>query len=69
MALAAAANGGRLEVVDFGGALGSTWWQHREELSALGLRRWVVVEQPQFIEAGREFAGEILGFAPTLAAA
>jgi len=25
----AAAEGGKLDIVDFGGALGSTWWQHR----------------------------------------
>lgn len=68
-ALANAAAGGGLEVVDFGGSLGSTWWQHRERLAALGLRRWVVVEQPHFVEAGREFADDILGFAPTMAAA
>ncbi len=69
LAVAAAENGGSLEVVDFGGALGSTWWQHRKELSSLGLRSWVVVEQPQFIEAGKEFANETLAFAPTMAAA
>lgn len=66
---AAADSGGGFEVVDFGGALGSVWWQHRVRLSALGLGRWIVVEQPHYVEAGREFAGDILRFEPTLAVA
>lgn len=69
LATASAANAGCLEVVDFGGALGSLWWQHREALSALGLKRWIVVEQPHYVEAGREFANDVLAFVPTLAAA
>lgn len=68
-AMARAAAGGALEVIDFGGALGSTWWQHRVKLATLGLRRWVVVEQSHYVEAGREFADEILGFAPSMNAA
>lgn len=45
--------GGRLNVLDFGGALGSTWWQHREWLKDLADVRWSVVEQAAFVEAGR----------------
>jgi putative methyltransferase (TIGR04325 family) len=60
---------GRLEVVDFGGSLGSTWWQHRAQLNALGLVAWRVVEQAQFVEAGREFEGEGLSFHANLAEA
>ena len=49
-------------MVDFGGALGSTWWQHRTALADLTVR-WCVVEQPQFVAAGRaEFAGAELSF-------
>jgi putative methyltransferase (TIGR04325 family) len=65
----AAAEGGRLSVVDFGGALGSTWWQHRGALSDIAVR-WCVVEQPHFVAAGRaEFLGGIPCFEPTLEAA
>ncbi len=65
----ARAEGGRLNVVDYGGALGSTWWQHREALAKIAVQ-WCVVEQPHYVAAGRtEFAGEGLSFEPTLAAA
>ena len=65
----AAERGGRLDVVDFGGALGSTWWQQRAALADLAVR-WCVVEQVEFVAAGRaEFTGEGLSFEPTLAAA
>lgn len=63
------AAGGRLDVVDFGGALGSSWWQHRPELARLGAVRWRVVEQPHYVAAGAEFAREQLGFARSLAEA
>lgn len=69
LAAVAAEKDGSFDVVDFGGALGSTWWQHRQELFALGLRRWVVVEQSHYVEAGQEFANETLAFAPSLATA
>lgn len=49
---AAADRGGRLAVLDLGGALGSTWLQHRALLDGLDLR-WTVVEQPSFVLRGR----------------
>lgn len=62
-ALAACASEfGRLEVVDFGGSLGSTWWQHRAELANMGLTAWRVVEQPHFVQAGHEFSDGVLSF-------
>ena len=61
----AADHGGRLEVVDFGGGLGSTWRQHRLVLGDLAVR-WRVVEQPHFVTAGAEFADEVLSFHGTL---
>lgn len=64
-----AKDSGRLEVVDFGGSLGSTWWQHRARLKELGLVAWRVVEQAHFAEAGREFEGEGLSFHADLAEA
>lgn len=46
---------GRLRVLDFGGSLGSIYWQHRAALSLLRELRWSVVEQPHYVEAGRRF--------------
>lgn len=63
----AAAWDGRLSVLDFGGALGSTWWQHRRWLSDIPGLRWSVVEQPGFVAAGRrEFATDVLRFYETV---
>jgi len=52
--LTAAQDGGRLNVLDFGGALGSHYFQNRKFLTALRDVRWNVVEQPHYAEAGRE---------------
>lgn len=63
----AAAQGGRLDLVDFGGALGSTWWQYRPSLVGLVAVRWRVVEQPHFAAAGRrQFADAVLSFHESL---
>jgi putative methyltransferase (TIGR04325 family) len=60
-------SGGRLSVLDFGGALGSTWWQHRRWLEGRMELRWSVVEQPAFVEAGRrEFTDGPLRFYETI---
>ena len=64
----AALNCGRLEVVDFGGSLGSTYWQCRPYLSGLQHVRWQVIEQPSFVAAGQqEFTTEHLSFAGSIA--
>jgi putative methyltransferase (TIGR04325 family) len=61
----AAGQGGRLEVVDFGGALGSAWRQHRAWLP--GDTTWRVVEVPALVAAGRrEFADATLSFHATV---
>jgi putative methyltransferase (TIGR04325 family) len=53
----AARNGGKLDVLDFGGALGSTYRQNARFLKALEVR-WNIVEQPRFVESGKKhFAG------------
>jgi putative methyltransferase (TIGR04325 family) len=66
---AASAGGGRLRVLDFGGAFGSAWWQHRSWLSELEVQ-WAVVEQAHMVEAGRrEFANGTLQFFETMDAA
>ncbi|HET7535422.1 MAG TPA: methyltransferase, TIGR04325 family [Candidatus Didemnitutus sp.] len=49
-------------VLDFGGALGTTFWRHRAALPGPPLR-WDVVEQPRFVTAGRtHFAGTPVQF-------
>lgn len=64
---AAARNGGRLNVLDFGGALGSSYFQNCKFLQALPDVRWNVVEQPHYVEAGREYIqDEHLRFYKTL---
>ena len=51
----AAQNQGKLHVLDFGGSLGSSYFQNRQFLSNLAEVTWSVVEQPHFVECGREF--------------
>lgn len=52
---AAARNGGKLNVLDFGGALGSSYFQNRKFLQTLPEVRWNVVEQSHYVEAGRKY--------------
>jgi putative methyltransferase (TIGR04325 family) len=52
--LAAAKNDGHLKVLDFGGALGSTYFQNRKFLKELKSVKWGIVEQPHFVECGKE---------------
>ncbi len=55
--------GDRLSVLDFGGSLGTTYFQCRDFLSAAGPFRWSVVEQSEHVKCGREeFADERLRF-------
>ncbi len=51
---AAALSGCRLDVLDFGGSLGSSYFQNRAFLTGLPLVRWSVVEQAHYVEAGRK---------------
>ncbi|TSE22739.1 putative methyltransferase [Tepidimonas sediminis] len=52
---AAAQNGGRLDVLDFGGALGSSYFQNYVFLVRLPQVRWAVVEQPHYVSVGRQY--------------
>ncbi|MBN1104242.1 MAG: methyltransferase, TIGR04325 family [Deltaproteobacteria bacterium] len=52
---AAARSGGRLNVLDFGGSLGTTYFQNRVFLAHLPGVRWNIVEQPRHVAAGKEF--------------
>jgi len=51
--LAATRNNGQLNVLDFGGALGSVYYQNRHFLQSLQSTTWNIVEQSNFVEAGR----------------
>lgn len=62
----AAANGGVLRVLDFGGSLGTGYFQNRKFLRGLDVS-WHVVEQPAFVRAGKEhFEGGELRFHESL---
>lgn len=63
----AAVEQGRLRVVDFGGALGSTYFQNRRFLEPLAEISWCVVEQSAYCTIGqREFTTEKLQFLATI---
>ena len=63
----AALNGGRLSVLDFGGALGSTYFRHRTPLADLEQVRWGVVEQAHYVAEGEaNFQDDRLRFFTTI---
>ena len=63
----AARNHGKLNVLDFGGALGSSYFQSREFLKDLPEVRWNVVEQLHYVQAGQDnIQDECLRFYPTI---
>lgn len=59
----ASQNENRLNVLDFGGSLGSSYFQSRRFLSHLKEFHWNVVEQPHFVRCGQEtFQDQTLRF-------
>ncbi len=63
----ASKNGNALNLVDFGGSLGSSYFQNRAFLSHLKELSWSIVEQEKFVECGKlNFQDEHLGFYPNL---
>ncbi len=65
---AAATANGRLSVLDFGGSLGSTYFQSRKFLSTVKDLHWSVVDQAPQVACGRkEFATEQLHFYSSIA--
>lgn len=50
----AAQNRGQLNVLDFGGSLGSNFFQNRKFLKTLTHVCWNIVEQPHFVNSGRK---------------
>lgn len=66
----AGVNSNFLSVLDFGGSLGSTYFQNRRYLNQLRKVTWSVIEQPGFVEAGRrEITNEQLDFFESVDAA
>ncbi|MCW5211923.1 methyltransferase, TIGR04325 family [Desulfobulbus sp. TB] len=63
----AAANKGVLRVMDFGGSLGSFYFQHRKFFDCIEYLHWTVVEQQHFVELGHaEFQDEKLFFSKSI---
>jgi putative methyltransferase (TIGR04325 family) len=46
---------GILKVADFGGSLGSSYYQNRKFLAAASSLHWNIIEQEKFVECGRNF--------------
>jgi len=57
-----------LNILDFGGSLGSTYFQVRDFLKPLNKLRWHIVEQSSYVDIGKcEFENEQLKFFHTIA--
>jgi putative methyltransferase (TIGR04325 family) len=48
-------NKGNLCVMDFGGSLGSTYYQNKEFLNTLNKLEWCIVEQKEFVDCGKKY--------------
>jgi putative methyltransferase (TIGR04325 family) len=54
---------GKLNIVDFGGSMGSSYYQNRHLFKELNEFNWCIVEQPHFVNEGKKtFADETLHF-------
>jgi putative methyltransferase (TIGR04325 family) len=52
-----------INVIDFGGALGSLYWQHRNLIQPGIVQYWNLVEQPHFVDIGKkEVENDMLRF-------
>ncbi|EKD32406.1 MAG: hypothetical protein ACD_77C00103G0017 [uncultured bacterium] len=61
--MAAAKTNGKIHVLDFGGSLGSTYFQNKKFLDCFGDVIWCIVEQYNFVKVGKEdFEDERLKF-------
>ncbi len=60
-----AARKGELKVLDFGGSLGSVYWQHRKFFTDVKVS-WGVVEQTEFITAGKGLNQSSVDFFPSV---
>jgi len=60
-------HGGRLSVLDFGGSLGTSYFQNREFLGPVNSLRWSIVEQTAYVACGKqEFSNSELCFYETI---
>ena len=50
---AAAMQGGKIKVLDFGGSLGTTYFQNKKFLDKLQVVSWNIVEQKHFVDCGK----------------
>jgi len=67
MLRAAMENHGCLSVLDFGGALGSSYHQCKDFLGMIGTLHWNIVEQAHYVQVGKlEFECESLRFHETV---
>jgi len=67
MYASAKSEGGALKVCDFGGSLGSTYFQNKKFLDRLNDVSWSVVEQEHFVDIGKkEFEDDRLKFYHTV---
>ena len=51
---AASRNDNRLNVLDYGGSLGTLYYQHKKFLEGIAELHWCIVEQPEFVTVGQE---------------
>lgn len=59
----ASKNGNKLNVVDYGGSIGTTYFQCREFLRDLDSLTWNIIEQKNFVDCGKKhFENETLKF-------
>lgn len=56
-------NGNRINVIDFGGSLGSTWFQVRDFIPAEIEISWSIIEQEAYVKEGKtHFSDDVLDF-------
>jgi putative methyltransferase (TIGR04325 family) len=55
---AAARNNGNLHVLDFGGSLGSSYFENKQFIEAIPQVSWSVVEQPHYVKTGKEYISD-----------
>ncbi len=51
----AAISNGNLNVLDFGGSLGSSYFQNRKFIKSISTLKWNIVEQAHFVKAGQDY--------------
>ena len=51
----ASQNDNKLNLIDFGGSLGTTYFQNRKFLKDIKELRWNIVEQKSFVECGKKY--------------